>query len=81
MFFVPNRKRRTLLPLIYDNIAAASVIHSDGWAAYVDNIEYIPNRNYTHLVVNHTHNFVDPITGAWDVIQINICYILSSTTE
>ena len=69
MVFVPNRKRRTLLPLIQDHIAAGSIIHSDAWGAYVDNIEYIPNRNYTHLVVNHTYNFVDPITGAWYVTQ------------
>lgn len=61
---VPNRRARTLLPLIQDNIAANSTIHSVAWAAYGD-IEYIPNRNYTHLVVNHTHNFVDPVTGAW----------------
>ena len=28
MVFVPNRKRRTLLPLIQDHVAAGSIIHS-----------------------------------------------------
>ena len=32
--FVPNRCAHTLLPLIQDNIAAGSYIHSDAWAGY-----------------------------------------------
>ena len=58
---VPNRKRSTLWPLIFKHIAPGSIIMSDSWKAY----DGIGNHNgYTHLKVNHSVNFVDPITGA-----------------
>ena len=33
------------------------------WAAYRQ-IPNLPGFNYTHLTVNHSENFVNPITGA-----------------
>ena len=61
---VEQRNAGTLLPLIQEHIRPGSIIHSDGWAAYggIANMPVVPQ--YTHLVVNHTVNFVDPGTGA-----------------
>lgn len=52
------------LGIIEDTILPGSVIHSDGWRAYqgIPAIPVIPP--YTHHVVNHQVNFVDPLTGA-----------------
>lgn len=62
-FMVPvaRRNKETLLPLIRQYIAPGSTIVSDEWAAYQDS-DHDPN--YTHLTVNHSQHFVDPITGA-----------------
>ena len=57
---VPNRSAATLLPLIQMHIEAGSTIHSDCWAAY-NGIDSLPEA-YSHLTVNHSQNFVDPIT-------------------
>jgi len=45
----------------HEFISPASIIVSDQWRAYRD----IPNLpgNYTHYTVNHSENFVDPVTG------------------
>lgn len=63
-FVVPVERRNaaTLLPLIEEHIAPGSIIHSDMWRAYGG----IPNlpHGYQHFTVNHTQNFVNPITGA-----------------
>lgn len=59
---VQDRSANTLLKEIADHIAFGSIIHSDSWKAY-DLISQIPNRNYKHLTVNHSQNFVDPNTG------------------
>ena len=57
---VPNRSRNILIPLIREQIAPGSTIVSDMWRAYDTIHEY----GYNHLRVNHSVNFVDPITGA-----------------
>ena len=59
---VSDRTAQTLLPLIQENIDDGTMIASDGWPAYA-NITNL-NNNYGHQVVNHSVNFVDPITGA-----------------
>ena len=61
VLMVPNRNAATLLPIIQEMILPGSTIHSDGWAAY-NNISQLP-EGYTHKVVNHSQNFVDPVTG------------------
>lgn len=59
---VDERSANTLLPVIAERIAPGSIIMSDEWAAY-NGIENL-NRNYIHRTVNHSENFIDPITGA-----------------
>ncbi|KAL3094767.1 hypothetical protein niasHS_006062 [Heterodera schachtii] len=63
---VPDRTRATLLPIIEEYVLPGSTIHSDQWAAYmggaIPSIPVIPP--YIHHSVNHTINFVDPITSA-----------------
>lgn len=52
-----------MLPIIERKIRAGSIIHSDGWAAYVgvENIDVFPE--FTHDTVNHSLFFVDPVSG------------------
>ncbi|XP_071576224.1 uncharacterized protein [Temnothorax nylanderi] len=60
-FVVPveQRSSQILIPNILRFIAPGTVIHSDCWRAYNE----LKNYNYTHRVVNHSENFVDPHTG------------------
>lgn len=46
----------TLIPIMHKHILPGSVIITDGWAAY----RTLKNRGYTHHVINHSENFVDP---------------------
>ena len=59
---VPDRQADTLLPIVADFIAPGTIIYSDCWPAY-NRIPAIPERNYGHMVVNHSQHFVDPETG------------------
>lgn len=56
MIIVPDRKKRTLLPLIEKHIAPGSIIVSDEWSSY----EELNSMGYRHLTVCHTQNFVNP---------------------
>ena len=60
---VENRKGITLWDLILENIEPGTKIISDSWKGY----EIIDNQPRSHLYlheyVNHSVNFVDPITG------------------
>jgi len=56
---VPDRSAATLEPLIERYILPGTHVISDGWAAYA-NIDRIANGIYTHDVVTHQRNFVDP---------------------
>ena len=60
MYAVPDRSAQTLLPIIRDSIRAGTTIISDMWAAYGS----IEATEFNHLTVNHSLNFVDPISGA-----------------
>ena len=62
MFIVPNRTRVELMAKIEQYIAPDTTIMSDDWESY-RRINESAN-NYTHLTVNHTENYVDPVTGA-----------------
>ena len=61
LYPVEDRSAATLLPIIRDSIRPGTTIISDLWQSY----NQIPNiGNYIHLTVNHSQNFVDPVTGA-----------------
>ena len=61
MEIVGRRDAGTLLPIIQAHVAPGTEIHSDQWEAY-NGVADLPNVS-THSAVNHTYNFVDPITG------------------
>ena len=60
MYTVPDRSEATLLSIIQQSVLPGATIMSDMWAAYGG----IAAMGFTHLQVNHTYNFVDPVTGA-----------------
>ena len=62
LYTVEDRSSATLMPIIQRSIRPGSIIMSDEWRAYRP-IASLP-EGYTHLTVNHSRNFVDPITGA-----------------
>ena len=57
---VEKRDKNTLLPIIKERIKQGTTIVSDGWAAY----KTLNSEGYSHQVVNHSKNVVDPTTGA-----------------
>ena len=59
MVEVPDRSLQTLEPLIQQFILPGSYIMSDGWASYAQ-IDQIQGGIYTHDVIVHERNFVDP---------------------
>ena len=63
MYTVPDRSAPTLLPIIQNAIRPGTTIMSDLWRAY-GGIGAIQGMGFDHLTVNHSVNFVDPITGA-----------------
>ena len=60
MELVPRRDAATLLPIIRQHVHPGSTIHSDEWRAY-SSLQYDPH--YHHYTVNHSLNFVNPVTG------------------
>ncbi len=61
---VEDRSANTLLPLIKRYILPGTEIHSDMWPSY-RRVRHIPVQPpYKHLTVNHSRNFVDPVTQA-----------------
>ncbi|XP_066936947.1 uncharacterized protein [Clytia hemisphaerica] len=63
MEIVNRRNRPTLTAVINRVLNPNSVIHSDEWRAYNRLRNFVPNC-IQHDTVNHTYNFVDPLTGA-----------------
>ena len=57
--FVEDRTEHTLVEIIKKRIATGACIVSDGWAAY-RGLDQLPEYYYTHKVVNHSQNLVDP---------------------
>jgi ISXO2-like transposase domain len=57
---VPDRSEDTLLHYIGQHIRQGSIIYSDLWRGYSNITSRLSMRHYT---VNHSENFVDPITG------------------
>ncbi|KCZ75316.1 hypothetical protein H311_03710 [Anncaliia algerae PRA109] len=57
---MPDTQRETIWPIIFRHIRVGSIITSDGAAIY----KGLDKQGYTHLTVNHSTNFVNPINGA-----------------
>ncbi|KAJ8976845.1 hypothetical protein NQ317_012969 [Molorchus minor] len=56
---VEDRTSDTLLKIIQEKIKPGTTIFSDCWKAY----ECLSEKNYQHLTVNYSVNFIDPETG------------------
>ena len=56
---VADRRAETLIPIIQKFVLPGTTIFSDQWLAY----RQLQNLGYDHKSVNHSQNFVDPITG------------------
>ena len=59
MYTAPDRSAATLLPIIAQSILPGSTVMPDLWAAHGG----IGAMRFQHHTVNHTLNFVDPVTG------------------
>lgn len=55
---VPDRTKETLMNELRKHVLPDTIIHSDSWKAYGGIKKYFKD----HLQVNHSENFVDPIT-------------------
>ena len=56
---VPDRSAGTLVPIINKYVAPGTTILSDEWRGY-----HNLHQNYQHLTVNHSIQFVNPVTQA-----------------
>ena len=56
---VPDRSAATLQPHIKEWVVEGTTIHTDCWRGY----NHLARHGYTHLTVNHSRGFVDPVTG------------------
>ena len=56
-----RRDARTLLTIIQRHVQPGSLVYTDEWAAYRQMQRVL---GFNHQTVNHSVNFVDPITGA-----------------
>ena len=61
---VRNRSRNTLLEVIRRRVRGGSIIMTDKWKGYLHLEILLFCYEFSHHVVNHSENFVDPITGA-----------------
>lgn len=76
LFVVDDRKASTLTQILTDNIYSDSIVHTDMWRGYVK----LKDKFIAHGTVNHSQNFVDPVTGIntntiegeWSGIKIGV---------
>jgi transposase-like protein len=60
LLVLDGRKEEDLIPKIQKHVAPGTTVITDCWAAY----NSLGTHGYHHQTVNHSHNFVDPVTGA-----------------
>ena len=72
---VPNVKRRTLEPVIRENVTAGSTIHTDDLRSYLR----LPAAGYKHAIVNHSTGeyvrgncHVNSVEGFWSRLKNSI---------
>ena len=72
---VPNVKRRTLEPIIRENVEAGSTIHTDELRSYLS----LPSSGYRHESVNHSvgeyvrgNSHVNAVEGFWSRLKNSI---------
>jgi hypothetical protein len=74
IMLVPNRRADTLIPIISALCSEGCELLSDEFLSYVTPqkqsriLERLPEKNFTHYWVNHSHTFVNPY---WPSIHIN----------
>ena len=61
MVTVPDRSAQTLLPIMQWHLRSGIIVHCDSWATYRNVQQLAPVVQ--HNMVNHSLNFVDPVTG------------------
>ena len=62
LFHVDKRDKETLNRVISAELNPGTSINTDEWGGYVDLNEL--GLDFDHKTVNHSENFVDPVTGA-----------------
>ena len=72
---VPDVKKKTLLPIVQDNVAAGSTVHTDELRSY----NGLSKAGYTHRTVNHgigqyvdKGSHVNGIEGFWSRLKLSI---------
>ena len=58
---VDDRSVITLMAAIADHVEPASTIYTDCWKGY--STKQLEAAGFQHFTVNHSYNFVDPLTG------------------
>ena len=68
----PGKKRdaATLLPIINRWILPGSIVHTDEWSAY----NGLTAAGFTHETVNHSIQFVEPLSGTHTNTQEGLWY-------
>ena len=61
MVMVPDRSAQTLPPIMQRHLRSETTVYSDSWAAHRD-VQQV-RAVVQHLMVNHSLNFVQPVTG------------------
>lgn len=60
---VPKRNRENIFPIIEKCLRPGSILHTDDYTVYTNIQQLLPNNVSQHRIVNHSLNFVDPVTG------------------
>ena len=69
-----NRSRDVLLPIIDKHCLDGTIFCSDGWKAYHKLKEHLQLEDCLHFAVNHSENYVDPLTGTYHSITWSSSY-------